>query len=47
MSDPHLPFVVAAYAVTFVVVAAMVGTTVLRHRALRRALTRFEKDRDR
>lgn len=41
MSDPHTSFIVAAYFITFAVIGATIGTIVLRHRALRRALARF------
>ena len=41
MSDPHAAFIVAAYFITFAVVGATIGSIVLRHRALKRALARF------
>jgi heme exporter protein CcmD len=41
VKSPHFGFILAAYAVTFVVVAGMIGAIVLDHRALRRALARF------
>ena len=41
MSDPHAGFIVAAYFVTFAVIGIVIGTIVLRHRALKRALARF------
>ena len=37
----HTGFIVAAYAVTALVVASMVATVVMEHRALRRDLRRF------
>lgn len=43
----HILFIFAAYAVTFAVVGVIVGTTVLRHRALKRALARFGEDAER
>jgi heme exporter protein CcmD len=39
---PHIGFVIAAYAVAAVVVALLIGATVLDHRALRRALAAYE-----
>ena len=47
MSDPHLGFIIAAYAITAVAVGFTVAAIVLRHRALRRALARFETARGR
>ncbi len=41
MNAPHAGFIVAAYFITFVVIGAVIGTIVLRHRALKRALERF------
>ena len=34
VSDPHIGFVIAAYAVTFVVIAGMIGAVVLDTRRL-------------
>ena len=34
MSDPHIGFVVAAYAVAFVVLAAMIGSVLFDYRRL-------------
>ena len=34
LSDPHLGFVVAAYAVAFAVIAGMIGSVVLDYRRL-------------
>ncbi len=34
LSDPHIGFVVAAYAVAFVVIAGMIGAVVLDYRRL-------------
>ena len=39
---PHADFIVAAYAVTVLVVAAMIGWVVLDHRAQKRSLARLE-----
>ncbi len=39
--DAHTGFIVAAYAVTFLVIAAMILTTLVDHRALKRALRKF------
>lgn len=41
MSDSHAAFIIAAYFITFVVMGATIGRIVLRHRALRRGLERF------
>lgn len=38
MADPHLGFVVAAYTVAAVVIAAMIGSVVLDYRRLSAAL---------
>ena len=38
MSDPHLGFITASYALTFVVVGAMAVSIAWRHRTLQRAL---------
>ena len=46
MDVPHAGFIVAAYAVAFVVVAAMVLNAVIDHRRLKRALSKFKDDRD-
>ncbi|HVI29752.1 heme exporter protein CcmD [Hansschlegelia sp.] len=42
MSDPHLGFIVASYAIGFVVVAGLIVWTVLDHRVQARALERLE-----
>ncbi len=34
LGDPHIGFIIAAYSVTFVVIAGMVGSVVLDHRRL-------------
>ena len=34
LSDPHIGFVIAAYSVTFVVIAGMIGSVVLDFRRL-------------
>ena len=41
VSSQHFGFILAAYAVTVVVVLGMIGAIVLDHRALRRALEKF------
>ena len=41
MNASHAGFIVAAYFITFAVIGVTVGTIVLRHRALKRALQRF------
>ena len=41
VTSPHFGFILAAYAVTFVVVLGMIGAILLDHRALRRELERF------
>ncbi len=41
MSAPHAGFIVAAYAVTFIAVGVTIVAIVLRHRMLKRALSRF------
>jgi heme exporter protein D len=41
MHGTHLGFIVAAYAVTVFVIAAMIASIVLDHRALKRALARL------
>ena len=38
LNDPHIGFVVAAYCVAFVVIAAMIGSVVLDSRRLNREL---------
>ncbi len=38
LNDPHIGFVVAAYAIAFVVLAAMIGSVVLDYRRLSAAL---------
>ena len=43
MSDPHLGFIVAAYALTAVVLNGLVSAIVLDGRAQRRALARLER----
>ncbi|WP_051335572.1 heme exporter protein CcmD [Methylocapsa acidiphila] len=40
-SDPNFGFVIAAYAIGFVVVGAMIAWTLLDYRRLKRALSRF------
>jgi heme exporter protein CcmD len=39
---PHIGFVIAAYAITFVVVTLLIVGIALDHRALRRALAPYE-----
>jgi heme exporter protein D len=39
---PHADFIVAAYAVTVLVVAALIGWVVLDHRTQKRSLARLE-----
>lgn len=41
MNVAHFGFIFAAYAVTFVVVAGIIGAIVLDHRALQRELARM------
>lgn len=40
-ADPHFGFVVAAYAIAFVIVAAMIFVILRDYRTLRRDLARF------
>ena len=40
MNDPNLPNIAAAYAIAFVVVAAMAAGILAEHRRLKRALVR-------
>jgi heme exporter protein D len=40
-SDPHFGFVIAAYAIAFVIVAAMIFVILRDYFTLRRALSRF------
>lgn len=42
-SSAHAPFIALAYALALAVVAALIGWTMLDHRALRRALRAFER----
>ena len=42
MSDPHLGFIVASYAIGFAVVAGLILWTVLDHRIQTRALAQLE-----
>lgn len=44
MPDPHTGFIVAAFAVTIVVIGAMVLAIVLDHRRLRRDLDRLSHE---
>ncbi|RFB78532.1 heme exporter protein CcmD [Methylovirgula sp. 4M-Z18] len=46
IEDPHTGFILAAYAVAGVVVAAMIAAAWLDYRRLMRALTKFKDDRD-
>ena len=39
--DPHTGFILAAYGLAAVVIATMLATIVLDHRALRKRLARF------
>ncbi|MBV9567904.1 MAG: heme exporter protein CcmD [Hyphomicrobiales bacterium] len=41
---PHIGFVIAAYAITFIVVALLIVWIALDHRALRRALEPYESE---
>ena len=41
---PHIGFVIAAYAITFVAVTLLIVGIVLDHRALRRALAPYEHE---
>jgi heme exporter protein CcmD len=41
VTSPHFGFILAAYAVTVVVVLGMIGAILLDHRALRRALDKL------
>jgi len=40
MSDPHEGFIVAAYAIGFIVIFGMIAATVLDYRNLKRALAK-------
>ncbi|MGO9673307.1 MAG: heme exporter protein CcmD [Methylocella sp.] len=40
-ADPHIGFVVAAYAIAFIIVAAMIFVIMRDYRTLRRDLARF------
>lgn len=42
MSDPHLDYIVASYAIGFAVIAGVVAWTVLDHRFTKRALAELE-----
>ncbi|MEW5425055.1 heme exporter protein CcmD [Amorphus sp. 3PC139-8] len=42
MGDPHLGFIVAAYAVTVAVIAVLIGWILLDGRRLKRQLARLE-----
>lgn len=44
MNDPHFEFIFASYAIGFVVVAGLIGWTVLDHRLTKRALARVEAE---
>jgi heme exporter protein CcmD len=46
MTNPHVDFIIAAYAITAVVVAAIIGALVLDYRAQRLALMKFDSSRD-
>jgi heme exporter protein CcmD len=39
---PHIGFVIAAYAICALVIAGLIGATVLDYRVLRRALAAYE-----
>ena len=39
---PHIGFVIAAYAIAFVVIAGMIVTTLVDYRNVRKSLERFE-----
>ena len=41
---PHIGFVIAAYAITFIVVAVLIAWIVLDHRALRLTLAAYESE---
>ena len=43
MADPHIGFVIAAYSVTVVVIAAMIGSVVIEHRRLSAHLDRANR----
>lgn len=42
MSGPHAGFIIASYAIAFVVIASLIAWTILDHRLTRRALDRLE-----
>ena len=42
MNDPHFGFILAAYAIGFLVVGGLILWTILDHRAQTRALARLE-----
>ena len=44
MSASHTTFILAAYLITFAVIGGTVAAIVIRHRALKRALARFDKN---
>jgi hypothetical protein len=46
MTNPHVDFILAAYAITFGVVVAIIVALVLDYRAQRLALTKFNSGRD-
>lgn len=46
MINPHVDFILAAYAITLVVIVAIIVALFLDYRAQRRALTKFDSGRD-
>jgi len=41
MNDPHSGFIIAAYAIGFVVIFAMIAATLIDYRSLKRALAKI------
>jgi len=40
MNDPHEGFIIAAYAIGFIVISAMIAATLIDYRSLKRALAK-------